>query len=294
MGVLLSKSPVITFVDRQSTAVIPVLNRGLCYGDGLFETLRFVEDELVLWPLHVARIKRGLTTLGFGDHVDFDGVRQFIECQVRSRLGAAADAMVRLTLLRTEGVGYRPGDPARVTEIVSFQPYQMPPLTHYQQGISLRCLEWPLSRDPRLGGLKHLNRLSQVMASRELRSDEFEGVVLDCEGYVIEATRSNLLVFRNGEWSTPDLRDAGIRGVMRDYLLQGTLAGDEPFPPLAISPLKVQQLGEVSAMALINSVFGVIPVASLNGRNLDVLSVIERWQRPVHNALKLPRETVFC
>ncbi|MBK8973043.1 MAG: aminotransferase class IV [Hahellaceae bacterium] len=282
----------ITFVDRQIQSLLPVSNRGLYYGDGVFETLRFASGALVLWPFHAKRLLRGLNRLGFSQAVDVEAIRVFLEAQVAAHLGTAVDALVRLTLVRAAGVGYRPLCDSDAMEIISIQAYDMPDDRVYREGVAVRCLEWPLVADRCLGGIKHLNRLSQVMAARELAAEEFEGLVLDQDGFLIEGTRSNLVALRRGRWITPDLRNAGIEGVMRDFLLSGAVRN---CPGLTVEPLVAGDiLGEVTSLALINSVFGVVPVAMVNGRVLDVNPVIEVWQRPVHENLQLPWKARTC
>lgn len=262
-------------------------SRVLAYGDGVFETLRYRSGSFVLWDLHYKRLQLGLTALGFADSYSGISLHDFIEREILLTYGPEADLMVKIVLARDQGEGYRPSGDSSVTEIVTIKPYMPPALELYKSGFSTRILTWRLAKDCQLAHLKHLNKLPHVMASRELNNGEFEGLLLDSDDYLIEGTRSNLLLLVNGCWVTPDLRQAGVRGVMRSYLL--TVAGSVSYSAaLEIKAIHKDQLSEIEAMAVCNSLFGLIPVACLHGRQLDVAAVTEVWHKPLHSALKLP------
>ena len=124
-----------------------------------------------------------------------------------------------------------------------------------------------------------MNRLEQVLASAELSDLEFEGILSDQDGFLIEGTKSNIILKQDNHWVTPRLINSGVHGVLRRYLLeQGGKSG------IVITEKDISQAdcSTIDAMALVNSVFGVIPVRKLDRFELDIDSAINEIQKPIH------------
>ncbi len=267
--------------------MLPVGCRGTGYGDGLFETLRFRSGRWCLWERHLARLIQGCGVLGLPWGDEAESLKAFLESEIASRFPVSADLLVKIMLIRDGGDGYRPLRSAGITEVATLKTYVGPAAETYRRGIDVRVLSWRLVGDDQLAHLKHLNRLPQVMASRELGDGEFEGLLLDRQDYVIEGTRSSLVLQLRDRWLTPDLRCAGVAGTMRAHLLQSAALAAGGLP-LQVVGVRREDLEDVTAMAVCNSVFGIVPVARLEGRDLNVETVLRDWQQPVHEELNLP------
>lgn len=234
------------------------LDRGLAYGDGLFETMRAHAGGLPWWPRHRARLAAGAERLG-------------IAMPTKARLDAAlAEALARspegiVKLLLTRGIaarGYAPEADASPTLLVSVSP--LPPATASPLRVDLLALR--LGVQPALAGIKHLNRLEQVLGAREAADRGLdEGLMADAEGRLTCGTRTNLFAFVAGRWITPPLEQAGVAGVARGVLLETW----RPPGGLAVAALAVADLPRIEALLLSNAVRGILPVGFLGARMLD-------------------------
>ncbi len=231
---------------------IAVNDRGLSYGDGLFETMSLQRGRVRLLDAHLTRLERGCHTLG---------ITPPAQAQLRSeieRVCQGADAgIVKLVVTRGVGVrGYRASDGVPATRIVSL--HAPVPRT---DSLRVRWCDMRLARNPMLAGLKHLNRLEQVLAQNEWRESSVEeGLMLDTEGELVSATAANVFILRGNELSTPDLRYCGIRGVMRDEVIR---CAQELGMALHEEPLWPEDLEAANEVFVTNAVRGIRAVTSL-------------------------------
>ncbi|MFV1873292.1 MAG: aminodeoxychorismate lyase [Oleiphilus sp.] len=253
----------ITHVNGVETSAIDIADRGLAYGDGLFETMRVVKGDVPLLSLHLARFLKGVDVLGLGDQTimkqNFLYYLNTVLDEVKHNACFEA-SLIKIIITRGNGGrGYLPPENSLCHFIV--QVFDMPvyPLSFSQEGIVLRECQYRLGYQPQLAGIKHLNRLDQVLASHELISEP-EGLLLDYEMNVIEGTKSNILVFFKDEIVTPKLDLTGVQGVLRQALIEA-----DPTLKLTITERDVafSELLESDGVMMINSVFGSWPVHTL-------------------------------
>jgi 4-amino-4-deoxychorismate lyase len=161
----------------------------------------------------------------------------------------------------SRGIGprsYRPSLRAGSTRVVALYPAPEPtPPT----ALALRWCETRMGRNARLAGIKHLNRLEQVLAQAEWHDEAIaEGLMLDTEGELISATASNVFIVRDGTLVTPDLRFCGVRGIMRGEVLRAAAQLD-----IAVSeePLWPRDVDAASEVFITNSIRGIRSVATL-------------------------------
>jgi 4-amino-4-deoxychorismate lyase len=241
-------------LNGQPATDISLQDRGLAYGDGLFETILICAGRPLLFDEHLARLQRGCAVLGL------DPDLAALQSELASVLSqtAARDVVLKISLTReASGRGYRPLTTA-CNRILTLHPRPDYRTRAPDQGIAMFVCRQRLARQPVLAGLKHLNRLEQVLASREWPDDSFlEGLMLDTEGLVIEGTRSNLFAVIGGQLLTPTLDNCGVNGVMRTWLLQsfGKVACERMFT--------LGQLRDASEIFICSSVIGVWPVTQL-------------------------------
>ena len=253
------------WIDGVPAAMLPVQDRGLQYGDGLFETLAVQDGRISLLDFHLDRLATGCERLGFA-------MPPAASLKVELQAASAADrAVLKLILTRgSGGRGYRPAEAAVPRRILSRHPWPEYPATWSQDGVRARVCALRLAAQPQLAGIKHLNRLEQVLARAEWGdADGFqEGLMLDQEGRVIEGTMSNVFASPGeGVLLTPDLSRCGVAGVMRRYLLEqaakaGITVRVEPFPLATL--LRAREI------FLCNSILGVWPVTELAGRRYPI------------------------
>jgi 4-amino-4-deoxychorismate lyase len=201
-------------VNGQQIDVVSLRDRGLQYGDGLFETIACRAGAPRWLERHLARLATGCVRLGIA-MPDADLLRQ----EVAALAAGQPAAVVKLLLTRGEqlGRGYRPGGAQLPTRIVTRHPWPLAP------SAPLRALLSPvrLGSQPLLAGIKHLNRLEQVLAQQAARTAGVdEGLQCDAEGYVVCASSANLFVAAGEGWVTPPIRDCGVAGVMRSLVLE--------------------------------------------------------------------------
>ncbi len=244
-------------INGAESSELAVTDRGLHYGDGLFETLAVTDGVPELWDRHLARLQQGCQRL----HLPMPE-SDLLTAEVQQVCAGATCAVLKLVLTRgSGGRGYRPPSNPQITRIMSLHPWPDYPVSWYTQGVRLGVCQQRVSLNPDLAGIKHLNRLDQVLARAEWdRPDQAEGLMLDPAGRVIEGTMSNLFVVQDGRLLTPDVTQAGIAGVMRGLILdQAQTLGIS----CGIIDLELSDLSHTQEMFMCNSVIGIWPVQQL-------------------------------
>jgi 4-amino-4-deoxychorismate lyase len=242
---------------------IPLTDRGLQYGDGLFETLAVKQGRPCLWRRHMERLGRGEKTLGFPS-TD----RQLLEQEALAICAGNEQAVLKIVVTRGDGGrGYAPPSPSSPRRIITLHPWPDYPQAWYSEGIHLDVCRTRIGRNSHLAGLKHLNRLEQVLARSECRDRSLvECLMLDEEERVISATQSNLFMVQGDTIYTPDLSHSGIAGVIRELVIE--LAAELDLP-LHITELDLPGVVSADALFVTNSVMGLCPVATLANRHYD-------------------------
>ena len=227
-------------------------DRGLAYGDGVFETLLVHRGEPVWWREHWRRLQLGAGRLGL-PLPDEAQVRR--ECD--ALMGDVERAVLKIIVTRGGGGrGYAPPADATPTVVLSRHAAPAPP----RQGLSLRWARTTLAIQPALAGIKHLNRLEQVLARAEPNDADFdEALMCDGEDRVVGATAGNLFALLGGHWLTPSVERCGVAGIARGWLL-GNLPG------AAVAELNAAQVSGADALFLCNAVRGILPVGRLGMR----------------------------
>lgn len=261
------------WLDGVHTSALPLPDRGLEFGDGLFETLLVRAAQPLFAKLHLQRLQRGCQALAFPS----------CEVAVRDQLDrAAADlgargwqwAALRITLTRGAGQrGYAPPENPTpriiisATKLVDFPGAMATPAI-----VGLAEMRWPTQ--PALCGLKHLNRLEQVMAARESRQAGFdEAVMLDQQGRVVSVIAGNLFYVLDAHLLTAPLDDCGIAGTRRDLIMRrwapalGLAVREE-----SVTTSRLEQADEVFYS---NSLVGIRPIGRFGQRSWNDHSICE-------------------
>ena len=249
-----------TLVNGRPADVVSVRDRGFTLGDGLFETIAIRSGRIRFWQEHVQRLTEGCRRLGLPPP-DMELLRGELE-QLRA---GDTDGTGRITCTRGEGMrGYAPPRDPRPTRVVTWYPGlpALPP-----RPIRLRWCSTPLGENPELAGLKHLNRLEQVLARAEWDDPDIdEGVMCSVAGDVIECTSGNLFLVAEGSLQTPDLERCGVAGVVRRRVL--ALAREQSIP-VSITRITCAQVMAADELFVTNVTRGIAAVGRLAERELS-------------------------
>lgn len=235
-------------------------DRGLHYGDGLFETALLTGGRIRFLDDHLERLAAGCERLGLPCPE-----RATLLREIATLTAGRGEGILKVTLTRgSGGRGYRAPQGQAATRLLALHPAPAAPASP-DAGISVRWCSMRLGRNPALAGIKHLNRLEQVLAQSEWNAGDMEeGLMLDTEGELVSATAGNLFLVREGQLATSDLRYCGIRGVMRGRVIVAALeAGIE----VDEQPLWATDLEAADEVFITNSIRGIRPVASLGERH---------------------------
>jgi 4-amino-4-deoxychorismate lyase len=243
-----------SWVDGVAADTVPLDDRGLQYGDGLFETMLIRDGRVRFLGAHLARLATGCTRLA----IPFTATEE-----LRTEIAAAsarAPALAVLKLIVTRGSGprrgYAPVGQLRPRRVLSL--FAAPPMPAIDAGVDARLATLRLAENPLLAGIKHLNRLENVLAAREAGHEAvFESLLCNASGDVIGGTMTNVFVVRQGRVATPPVDRCGVAGVMRATVLRecnrlGIGAGE--------SRLALADLMSADEVFITNARIGVVPV----------------------------------
>lgn len=239
-------------------------DRGLAYGDGVFETIRVHRGQGVLLSRHLERMLSGAQRLGIP--LSAKDLASRVD-QALDRYDDHGDWILKLILTRgIGGRGYVP--PAVSNPHLIISRHGMPTLPD-TSGVVAHVAKHPLVVNPVLAGLKSLNRLDQVMASREMPPGSYEVLLTDAAGRLLEGTRTNVLLHDQSGWYTPPAASVAVRGVMLDYVIDHLQRGGSPVRERAI-PLSMLSQPGLLGLFLLNSVIGVVPVRRIGCQHLPI------------------------
>ena len=245
-------------LDGQASDALFLNDRGLAYGDGLFETIALRDGRLLSWEAHIERLRHGCVVLGLPPPAAAQLLDEATEVAGGHRRG-----IVKIMITRgAGGRGYRPPSAVRTGRIVAWHDWPADLDEHDAHAIPTWLCHQRLGFNPQLAGIKHLNRLEQVLASAEWPAPQyFEGLMQDFDGLLVAGTRSNIFVLRDGELLTPDLTRCGIAGIVRQALID---AAPRHNLKSLITSIAITNLTASDEIFICNSVFGVRVVARID------------------------------
>lgn len=232
-------------------------DRGLHYGDGLFETMAVRDGRIRAFGLHMARLETGCARLGIPMPPP-----ALLDAECRQVLDALGTGVVKLVVTRGPGPrGYRPPREPAVTRIVMASALRADAAP---DGIVVRVCETRLALNPRLAGIKHLNRLEQVLACSEWHDPAIgEGLMLSADNRLIGATTANVFFVRGGRLHTPEIRDCGVAGVMRQQVLAAARSLEVA---AVVGDFSLSDLRAAEEVFLTNALTGIRAVIEVQGQ----------------------------
>lgn len=242
-----------TWVNGKTESHISVNDRGLMYGQSVFETIAINQQQALLLEPHLERLEKGCNTLAIKP--DWARIKSEIDTAIKH---VNDKAVLRISVTMGEGGrGYKNPSSGAATRIISLHDYPSYPAWFYQDGIELGVADIRLADQPQLAGIKHSNRLEQIIARSQWQDNWQEALLLDHHDNVIEATQSNLFIVKDGLIKTPDLSSAGVAGVMREFIL---LTAQEVGVNCQIVPLSIADIEMAEEVFVSNSIIGLWPI----------------------------------
>jgi 4-amino-4-deoxychorismate lyase len=240
-------------VNGQAQDTLELSDRALHYGDGAFETLRVEDGRPAHWRRHLSRLSKTCDFLKIPLDI------KSLEHEVKVLLMDAKDTCILKIIVSrgSGGRGYRPPEMSQARRILSLHPLPSDYAGLQHVGVRLMRCQHPASENPALAGIKHLNRLDQVLASMELSADCQEGLMLTAGGKLVEGTRSNVFLVREGRLLTPLLVSAGVAGIKREIILECSAANGID---VDIRHIDIDELQKADEIFVCNSVMGIWPV----------------------------------
>lgn len=240
-------------VNGQVQDTLELSDRALHYGDGAFETMRVENGRAAHWQRHLSRLSSTCNLLKIP--LDIKSLEHEVNVVLRD---AKAPCVLKIIVSRgSGGRGYRPPEDSQAKRILSLHPLPADYAGLQRVGISLMRCQHPVSENRALAGIKHLNRLDQVLASMELAADCHEGLMLTAEGKVVEGTRSNVFLVHQDRLLTPILSASGVAGIMREIILEHCAANGIH---VEIGHVDITHVQNADEIFVCNSVMGIWPV----------------------------------
>ena len=259
------------WLDGEPLAEAWALDRGLHYGDGLFETMVLRQGRIRFGAAHQQRLASGCQRL----RIACDAQAALAQAQA---LAGPGDALLKLIVTRGLATqrGYAPSGDERARSLLLRYPLPSPSAQPSFNRVAV--LTTTLGENPLLAGLKHLNRLELVLASAERAERGLEeGLLCSSSGHLICGTASNVFLVSQGQLYTPKVDRCGIAGVMRSVVLR---TAPELGLPVIEDTLTREQLATADEVFITNVRLGVSVVSEVEGRAMPpapVALALKQW-----------------
>jgi 4-amino-4-deoxychorismate lyase len=265
---------VTVLVNGKPATEVSVLDRGLQFGEGVFETIACINGRPRFLPLHLERLEFGCERLG----IQPPGQDE-VSDEILGLVSGSERAIVKLLVTGGEAVarGYARSGSERATRITVRYPWPHEDAVQLHDGVMTRTLSMRLGENPRLAGLKHCNRLEQVLARAELvkAPQVAEGLLFSSSGNLISGTMTNVFLVRESVLLTPRIDLCGVAGVMRRVVLR---EARRVGIPTRECELRAENLQAADEVFLTNARIGIWPVRSVDDRNLTPGPVTQHLQ----------------
>lgn len=246
--------------------------RCFMYGDGHFTTAKVTSGVIEHIGLHIARLKTAHKQLK---------MNPLLWAKLETTMADIARpyelAVIKVQISRGQAIrGYGQTQKTSPAIFISINALNGDFILGTQTCIELPLLTTQLAKQPLLAGIKHCNRLEQILISNEIETKGYEdGLVLDLTGNLIETSKANIFCYQNGNWYTPDLSSSGVAGVMREYILSRSEAQETTLDFATV-------IASTEAAFVCNSLIGIKPVSTMAGKTLE-LAPVQTFKKKVFN-----------
>ncbi len=233
------------------------LDRGFAYGDGVFRTLVMRDGLPENWPLHYQKLVADCAVINI-----VCPSAELLMSDLQQLFLLDETAVAKIIVTRGEGErGYAPPAVTMPLRVVIRTALPQYPEECFVNGVNLYVCETQLSSQPKLAGVKHLNRLENVLARMEWNDPTFtEGIMLDTNHNVIECTSANIFARFGDMLMTPSLHQCGIAGITRQRIIDiaHTLSLKS-----AVEIFKLEKLFSADEVIICNSLYGAWQVKTI-------------------------------
>lgn len=255
----------------KNKAILNHENRGLRYGDSLFETLRVVNGKIFFWEAHYLRLMSSMRILRMEIPMDF--TMEFLENQIIKTIKAndllMAPVRIRLTVFRNDGGLYTPIS-NDVSFIIEAHTLASPFYTLEDKVYEVELYKDFLVNPDMLSSLKTNNRILNVVGSIFAKENASQNcLLLNTNKNVVEALNGNLFLVRGNEIKTPPISDGCVKGIIRGKLI-GIVNNIEEYTLVedSISPFELQKSDE---LFVTNSIMGIQPITNYRKKKYETL-----------------------
>jgi len=271
----------ISLINGEFKETISVYDRGLSYGDGLFETMLWHKKSggkpiffVEYWKRHVIRLRKGCKILKIPSP-NLDVLKKFREKILKRAYNEGLkDGILKVLLTRgVGGRGYKFDSSMKPTMIFQVFPYKKPEKENYLNGVNVKFCKTQISTNENIYGIKHLNRLDSVLARSEWKNNYFEGVFSDHKGNLVEGTMTNIFFIKDNTLYTPKLNSAGIDGVMKKVVKD---KAGLFFKKFISKKINIDDVKFYDGMFLTNSAIKILPVKKLGLVKFKITGEIKR------------------
>ncbi len=260
----MNKIPVNSLINGIASDYLNINDRSIHYGDGLFETILCDNNKLYYWQQHFQRLQASAQQLKITcpqQQVLLDDIAKLLDSNESKSKSACA---IKIIISRGAGErGYKFSKNTTTNRFVllsDLEPDHSSLLSHQLLSGELFICKQQVSINENLAGLKHLNRLENVMARSEWDASYIDGLMLNANRHVIEGTMSNLFAVREGQLFTPGLKLSGVNGIMREMIID--LASKSNIKT-SITDLTIDDLNAMDELFISNSLIGMKAVTKL-------------------------------
>ena len=251
-------------INGDFNQAISPLDRGFAYGDGVFRTMVIRSGLPVNWPLHYQKLVADCAAIGIVCPSAELLMSDFLQLFSIEDIDSEKQEVAKIMITRGEGErGYKPPAVTTPTRVIIRSAMPQYVKESYTGGVQLHVCNTRLSSQVKLAGVKHLNRLENILARMEWRDEGiFDGVLLDQQGNVIECTMSNIFARFDKVLVTPDLSECGVAGITRQRICDVSSALNLT---AEVAPLSLSRMLQADELFICNSLYGAFQVSKIGG-----------------------------
>ncbi|GDX06743.1 aminodeoxychorismate lyase [Buttiauxella sp. A111] len=241
-------------INGELTDNLPANDRAVQFGDGCFTTARVSAGNVRFLEQHIGRLQQGCEKLLI-PFVDWS----LLETEMQQLAAAEQQAVLKVMITRgSGGRGYSAANCLQPTRLLTLSAYPDFYTQWREQGISLALSPIQLGINPHLAGIKHLNRLEQVLIRTHLeQTPAQEALVLDSDGWLTECCAANLFWRKGSQVFTPYVDKSGVNGTMRQHII--ACLADSSWQVTEVRE-RLDSLGAADEVLICNALMPIIPV----------------------------------
>lgn len=273
------------WVNGEHTKTVSILDRGLSYGDGIFTTIKVIDGQCELLSQHITRLEQGITRLSITP-INLILLRNDLVAKAQKH----STGVLKVMVTRGEGKrGYSSlgCDSPNIIIIAGNLPdYQ----SHQTNGIKLGVSNVTLGINPLTAGIKHLNRLEQVLVKQDIDEQEWtDALVLDCQGYIVETSMANVFWRIGNNVYTPSLEFSGVNGLMRQQVIktlnEQSVSQNSEWASITIIENRfiLNDILKADEVFITNCLMGIVPIIAIDNNSYQIGDITNKLSGELNN-----------